>query len=58
MTGVQTCALPICLISEVTGLHVYLAEDPVACVAVGTGRSLAVMDRNPEGGSLLARKAL
>lgn len=46
------------LISEVTGLHVYLAEDPVACVAVGTGRSLAVMDRNPEGGSLLARKAL
>lgn len=46
------------LISETTGLHVYLAEDPVACVAIGTGKSLAVMDHNQEGGNILARKAL
>ncbi len=46
------------LISESTGLHVYLAEDPVACVAIGTGKSLAVMDRSQEGGNILARKAL
>jgi len=46
------------LISESTGLHVYLAEDPVACVAIGTGKSLAVMDLNRESGNILARKAL
>lgn len=46
------------LISESTGLHVYLAEDPVACVAIGTGKSLAVMERSQEDGHILARKAL
>ena len=46
------------LISECTGLHVYLAEDPVACVAIGTGKSLAVLDQNHESGNILARKAL
>lgn len=46
------------LISETTGLHVYLAEDPIACVAVGTGRSLTVMDRRPEENNLLFKKAL
>lgn len=46
------------LISELTGLHVYLAEDPVACVAIGTGKSLAVLDQAQESGNILARKAL
>ena len=46
------------LISESTGLHVYLAEDPVACVAIGTGKSLTVMDHNQDSGNILARKAL
>ncbi len=46
------------LISELTGLHVYLAEDPVACVAIGTGKSLAVLDRAQESGNIFARKAL
>ncbi len=46
------------LISELTGLHVYLAEDPVACVAIGTGKSLAVLDQAQESGNIFARKAL
>lgn len=46
------------LISERTGLHVYLAEDALACVALGTGKSLRLLT-NPNGGDvLIARKAL
>ncbi len=32
------------LISKETGLPVYIAEDPVSCVALGTGKALANMD--------------
>ncbi|HIU10125.1 MAG TPA: rod shape-determining protein [Candidatus Avidehalobacter gallistercoris] len=46
------------LVAESTGLHVYLAEDPVACVAIGTGKSLSVIDHYVEGASLPARRAL
>lgn len=46
------------LVAEQTGLHIYLAEDPVACVAIGTGKSLSVMDRYVEGASMPARRAL
>ena len=34
MTGVLTCALPI------SGLPVTIADDPLSCVAIGTGRAL------------------
>lgn len=33
------------LLTEVTGVPVYLAEDPVACVAKGTGRALEELER-------------
>jgi len=33
------------LLTEVTGVPVYLAEDPVACVAKGTGRALEQLGR-------------
>lgn len=46
------------LIAESTGLHVYLAEDPVACVAIGTGKSLSVLDKYVEGAAMPARRAL
>ena len=46
------------LISELTGLHVYLAVDPVACVSIVTGKSLAVLDQAQESGNIFARKAL
>lgn len=32
------------LLAEETGLPVYIAEDPVSCVALGTGKALAMMD--------------
>ena len=46
MTGVQTCALPICsllngldqLIEEKTGITTMVAEDPLTAVAIGTGK--------------------
>ena len=48
------------LIAEHTGLHVYLAEDPVSCVAIGTGKSLAVLDNYASGLNINmpARRAL
>lgn len=33
------------LLTKKTGVPVYLAEDPVACVAIGTGRALEQMER-------------
>ena len=45
------------LISERTGLHVYLAEDPVGCVALGTGMSLDFLHKMPKG-EHIARRAL
>ena len=33
------------IISEETGLPVHLAEDPLTCVALGTGKALDEMDR-------------
>ena len=38
MTGVQTCALPIFRVE--TGLPVTVADDPLTCVAIGTGRAM------------------
>ncbi|MBM7853724.1 rod shape-determining protein MreB [Desulfohalotomaculum tongense] len=35
------------LISEETGLPVYVAEDPISCVAQGTGKALAMMNVLP-----------
>lgn len=32
------------LIEEETGISAYLAEDPISCVAIGTGKSLKSMD--------------
>ena len=32
------------LISEVTGLHVHIADDPLTCVARGGGRALELID--------------
>jgi rod shape-determining protein MreB and related proteins len=34
------------LISEVTGLHVQVAEDPLTCVARGGGRALELIDEH------------
>jgi rod shape-determining protein MreB len=34
------------LISEVTGLHVQIAEDPLTCVARGGGRALELIDQH------------
>ncbi|MCB1641736.1 MAG: rod shape-determining protein, partial [Xanthomonadales bacterium] len=34
------------LISEVTGLHVQVAEDPLTCVARGGGRALELVDEH------------
>ena len=33
------------LIEKETGIATYLAEDPLTCVAVGTGRALEYMDK-------------
>lgn len=46
------------LVSEYTGLHVYLAEDPIACVALGTGQSLAYMDRFADQDTVSIKRAL
>jgi len=32
------------LLSEETGLPVYIAEDPIFCVAKGTGKALSMLD--------------
>ena len=45
------------LISERTNLHVYLAEDPICCVALGTGKALHILDRLSSTKNF-ARKAL
>ncbi len=45
------------LISERTNLHVYLAENPVSCVALGTGKALNMLDRL-SGTRHFAKKAL
>ncbi|MBQ3179910.1 MAG: rod shape-determining protein MreB [Firmicutes bacterium] len=46
------------LIAERTGLHVYLAESPTACVAAGTGKSLAYLDRLGPSETWPVRRAL
>jgi len=47
------------LISEETGLPVHIAEDPVSCVAIGTGKALTMMEvlrrSNPSEGRRLFR---
>ncbi|WP_286724769.1 rod shape-determining protein, partial [Pelotomaculum sp. PtaB.Bin117] len=35
------------LISKETGLPVYIAEDPLSCVARGTGRALSMIGSLP-----------
>ena len=37
------------LITDVTGIRTRVAEDPVSCVAVGTGESLEHLSAIPEG---------
>jgi rod shape-determining protein MreB len=43
------------LIHKVTGVPVRLAEDPIACVAKGTGMALRNYKQLPEGSINLAR---
>lgn len=38
------------LISEETGLPVYIAEDPITCVAKGTGKALSMIDKLSSSG--------
>ena len=40
------------LISEETGLHVHVADDPLTCVARGGGRALELVDQH--GGDFFA----
>ncbi|WP_338833522.1 Cell shape-determining protein MreB [Moorella humiferrea] len=42
------------LISEETGLPVHVAEDPVSCVALGTGKALTMLDVLGRDGSVKA----
>ena len=37
------------LIERVTGIRTYVAKNPGACVALGTGKKLAAMNRMPDG---------
>ena len=37
------------LISEETGLHVHVADDPLTCVARGGGRALDLIDMHGGG---------
>jgi rod shape-determining protein MreB len=37
------------LISEETGLHVHVADDPLTCVARGGGRALELIDMQGNG---------
>jgi rod shape-determining protein MreB len=37
------------LISEETGLHVHVADDPLTCVARGGGRALELIDMGHGG---------
>lgn len=46
------------LIAERTGLHVYLAEHPETCVAIGTGKSLAYLDQIGAAETWPVRRAL
>lgn len=46
------------LIAERTGLHVYLAEHPETCVATGTGKSLAYLDKIGAAETWPVRRAL
>ncbi|PRR69244.1 rod shape-determining protein [Neomoorella humiferrea] len=42
------------LISEETGLPVHVAEDPVSCVALGTGKALTMLDALGRDGGIKA----
>jgi rod shape-determining protein MreB len=37
------------LLSEETGLHVHIADDPLTCVARGGGRALELIDMHGNG---------
>lgn len=37
------------LIQKETGIATYLADDPLTCVALGTGKALEYMDRLSKG---------
>lgn len=44
------------LISEETGLPVHVAEDPVSCVALGTGKALTMLDVLGRDGGIKANR--
>lgn len=43
------------LIAEETGMQVHVAEDPLSCVAIGTGRMLDMIHDDPEMRRVLER---
>lgn len=46
------------LLSHETGIPVYLAEDPMSCVALGTGKALEGLEHLQQGVTTLPRTAL
>ncbi len=45
------------LIEKVTGIHTYVAKNPGACVAIGTGKKLARMNKVSDGNLNFPKKA-